>query len=177
MKKVRCPQCAKPITFDETQYEEGHSLVFECPSCHKKFGVKLRPASSAQSANSAGGEDGGSVPCGSLVVIENVFHYRQHLPLHLGDNTIGRYMKGSKTQLGIESDDPSMDLLHCVLQVKRAADRTLQYILRDGPSNTGTFVGDVILGKGERRVIEPGTLFTLGATTLILKGVGVETEL
>ena len=172
MKKVRCPRCAKPITFDETRYEEGHSLVFECPSCHKRFGVKLRTAPA--SAPNDGAKDTTAqtnVDCGALTVIENVFHYKQTLPLHLGDNTVGRYMKGSKTQLAIETDDPSMDMLHCVIHVRKDSEGKCEYILRDGPSNTGTFVGDVILGKGERRLITPGTLFTLGATSIILKGV------
>ena len=44
----------------------------------------------------------------------------------------------------------------------------LQYVLRDGPSYTGTFVDNVILGDRERRVIEGGTLFTIGATSIIL---------
>jgi FHA domain protein len=41
--------------------------------------------------------------------------------------------------------------------------------LRDGPSYTGTFVDNVILGDRERRVIEGGTLFTIGATSIILQ--------
>ena len=42
----------------------------------------------------------------------------------------------------------------------------MQYVLRDGPSYTGTFVDNVILGDRERRVIEGGTLFTIGAQVL-----------
>ena len=33
MKRVRCPKCDNFITFDETKYEQGQSLVFECPEC------------------------------------------------------------------------------------------------------------------------------------------------
>lgn len=171
MKKVRCPQCGKSITFDETQYTEGHSLVFECPSCHKRFGVRI-PSSSIRKDDA----EEQNVDCGSIVVIENVFHYRQELLLHQGDNTIGRYMKGSKTQLGIKTDDPSMDMLHCVLNVQKNQEGDLSYILRDGPSNTGTFVGDILLQKGEKRIIEPGTLFTLGATSIILKGIDANVD-
>ena len=29
MKRVRCPKCDHYITFDETQYEDGQSLVFK----------------------------------------------------------------------------------------------------------------------------------------------------
>ena len=48
MKRVRCPKCDNYITFDETQYQEGQSLVFQCPECGKQFGIrigvsKLRP--------------------------------------------------------------------------------------------------------------------------------------
>ena len=45
----------------------------------------------------------------------------------------------------------------------------LRYVLRDGPSNTGTFVDNVLLGDRERRVITDGTLFTIGATSIILR--------
>ena len=31
MKRVRCPKCDQFIIFDETKYEAGQSLVFECP--------------------------------------------------------------------------------------------------------------------------------------------------
>ena len=50
---------------------------------------------------------------GSIVVIENVFHYKQVIPLKMGDNVIGRYMKGSKTNTPIETNDPSIDINHC----------------------------------------------------------------
>ena len=107
--------------------------------------------------------------CGSLLVIENVFHYKQVLPLRMGDNTIGRYMKGSKTTLLIETNDPSVDMLHCVINVSRGKNGKLKYVLRDGPSNTGTFVDNEILGDRERRVLEDGSLFTIGATSIILR--------
>jgi hypothetical protein len=45
----------------------------------------------------------------------------------------------------------------------------LKYTLKDGPSFTGTFVDNEILGDKERRIIEDGTLFTIGATSIILR--------
>ena len=51
----------------------------------------------------------------------------------------------------------------------------LKYVLRDGPSFTGTFVDNEILGDRERRVIEEGSLFTIGATSIILRSAQ-ETE-
>jgi len=106
---------------------------------------------------------------GTIVVIENKFHYKQVYPLRMGDNVIGRYMKGSKCNTPIETNDPSMDMNHCVINVSRDKRGNLKYVLRDGPSYTGTFVDNQILGDNERRVIEDGTLFTIGATSIILK--------
>lgn len=170
MKRVRCPKCDSFITFDETKYQDGQSLVFQCPQCGKQFGIrmgksKLRNTQREDKPDENANESG----CGSLVVIENVFHYKQVLPLKMGDNTIGRYMKGSKTTLPIETVDPSVDMLHCVINVSRDKQGRLKYVLRDGPSYTGTFVDNEILGNRERRVIENGTLFTIGATSIILK--------
>ena len=170
MKRVRCPKCDHFITFDETRYESGQSLVFECPNCGKQFGIrmgvsKLRNRQKDEDPE----EETGEAHCGSLLVIENVFHYKQVLPLRMGDNTIGRYMKGSKTTLPIETNDPSVDMLHCVVNVSRDKNGKLKYVLRDGPSNTGTFVDNEILGDRERRVLDDGSLFTIGATSIILR--------
>ena len=148
MKRVRCPKCDEFVTFDETKYKEGQALVFVCPQCGKHSD-----------------ENG----YGSIVVIENVFHYKQVIPLKYGDNVIGRYMKGSKTNTPIETNDPSIDINHCVINVSRGKDGNLKYVLSDGPSNTGTFVDNEILGYRERRVIYDGTLFTIGATSIILR--------
>lgn len=170
MKRVKCPKCDNYITFDEKKYENGQSLVFECPQCNKQFGIrigvsKLRPTQKEENPD----ENTGGNTIGSIVVIENVFHYKQVLPLKMGDNTIGRYMKGSATTLPIETNDPSIDINHCTLNVSRDKRGKLKYVLRDGPSYTGTFVDNEILGDRERRVIEDGTLFTIGATSVILR--------
>ena len=106
---------------------------------------------------------------GSIVVIENVFHYKQVIPLRMGDNVIGRYQKGNPINCPIETVDPSIDMTHCTINVSRDKKGNLKYILRDGPSYTGTFVDNEILGDREKRVISNGTLFTIGATSIILK--------
>ncbi len=177
MKRVRCPKCDNFITFDETKYQSGQTLVFECPNCQKQFGIRmgvsrLRNIQKEENPEEEVEEEG----CGSILVIENVFHYKQVLPLHMGDNTIGRYMKGSKINTPIETNDPSVDMLHCVINVSRTKSGKLKYVLRDGPSNTGTFVDNEILGDRERRVIEDGTLFTIGATSIILRTADSEEE-
>lgn len=176
MKRVRCPKCDEFITFDETNYSEGQSLVFVCPQCGKQFGIrigksKLRDTRKEEKLDELADENG----YGSIVVIENVFHYKQVIPLKFGDNTIGRYMKGSKTTAPIETNDPSIDINHCTINVSKDKKGNLKYTLRDGPSNTGTFVDNEILGDKEKRVIYDGTLFTIGATSIILRAAN-ETE-
>ena len=170
MKRERCPKCDNFITFDETKYESGQSLVFKCPECGKEFGIKigvtkLRNRQKEENPDEMANEKG----CGSIVVIENVFHYKQVIPLQMGDNVIGRYMKGSGINCPIETNDPSIDMNHCVINISRDKKGNLKYILRDGPSYTGTFVDNEILGDKERRVIGNGTLFTIGATSVILR--------
>ena len=171
MKRVRCPKCDNYITFDETRYEAGQSLVFKCDQCGKEFGIrigvsKLRQTQKEENAN--GQEPIANSPCGSIVVIENVFHYKQIIPLQMGDNVIGRYQKGNPINTAFETVDPSVDLNHCTVTVSRDKRGQLRYTLSDNNSNTGTFVGDVELKPRERRIIENGTLFTLGATSIIL---------
>ena len=90
MKRVRCPKCDNFITFDETKYNDGQSLVFKCNDCGKEFGIrigtsKLRNTQKEEVVDENANENG----AGSLIVIENVFHYKQVLPLKMGDNTIG----------------------------------------------------------------------------------------
>lgn len=170
MKRVKCPKCDNYITFDEKKYENGQSLVFECPQCNKQFGIrigvsKLRPTQKEENPD----ENTAGNTIGSIVVIENVFHYKQVLPLQMGDNVIGRYMKGSGINTPIETNDPSIDITHCIINVSRDKKGQLKYVLRDGPSYTGTFVDNEILGDRERRVIYNGSLFTIGATSIILK--------
>lgn len=170
MKRVRCPKCDSFITFDETKYSDGQSLVFKCNECGKEFGIrigvsKLRKQQRDENPTSEENDEG----CGTIVVIENCFHFKQVIPLRMGDNIIGRYMKGSKCNTPIETVDPSVDMNHCVINVSRSKNGKLKYVLRDGPSYTGTFVDNEILGDKERRVIDNDTLFTIGATSIILK--------
>ena len=171
MKRVRCPKCKSFITFDVTKYSVGQRLTFICPNCNKQFGIRfgvsaIKLAQKEENTRQETIEDIENY--GTLHVIENVFHYNQVLPLVLGDNVIGRYMKGNPINCPIETDDPSMDMTHCTINVSRNAKGKLKYVLRDGPSYTGTFVDNEILADNERRNIFDGTLFTIGATSIIL---------
>jgi DNA-directed RNA polymerase subunit M/transcription elongation factor TFIIS len=175
MKRVRCPKCDNYITFDETKYEAGQSLVFKCDQCGREFGIrigvsKLRNTQKNENPDEQENAEG----CGSIVVIENVFHFKQVLPLRMGNNVIGRYQKGNPINTAFETVDPSVDLNHCTINVSRDKRGQLRYTLMDNNSNTGTFVGDVELQPRERRIIENGTLFTLGATSIILRTAETE---
>lgn len=170
MKRVRCPKCDHYIIFDETRYEAGQSLVFKCDECGREFGIrigvsKLKNTQKEEQPDEQENAEG----CGSIVIIENVFHYKQVIPLRMGDNVIGRYQKGNAANCTFETVDPSVDLNHCTLNVSRDKRGGLHYTLFDNNSNTGTFVGDVELQPRERRIISDGTLFTLGATSIILR--------
>ncbi len=177
MKRVRCPKCDNYIVFDETRYEAGQSLVFKCDQCGREFGIrigvsKLKNTQKEDNPDEQENAEG----CGSIVVIENVFHYKQVVPLHMGDNVIGRYQKGNPANCTFETVDPSVDLNHCTVNVSRDKRGQLRYTLSDNNSNTGTFVDNVELQPRERRIIEDGTLFTLGATSIILRGTDSEED-
>lgn len=174
MKRVRCPKCDTYITFDETQYEPGQSLVFQCNECGKQFGIRIgvsKLRETQKRENEINNEQFSNLEteCGSIVVIENVFHFKQEIPLRMGDNVIGRYQKGNPINTPFETVDPSVDLNHCTINVSRDKHGYLRYMLSDNNSNTGTFVDNVELKPRERRLIEDGTLFTLGATSIILR--------
>ena len=172
MKRVRCPKCDHFIQFDETKYADGQSLVFVCDNCQKQFGIrigvsKLRALQREENKGQAlPTEEQENV--GSIVAVENVFGFRQEHPLQMGDNVIGRRNKGDDIEVPIETNDPSMDRRHCVINVKRNKNGVLKYSVRDNDSITGTFVMNEILGPKDRMFIEDGTVITLGATSLIL---------
>lgn len=166
MKKVRCPKCNSYTIFDETRYEPGQRLVFVCSNCSKQFAIKT-PSSSPAKEEEEPSEGEGSV--GSVIVVENAFHFRQEIPLDMGDNVFGRYVYGTNVNKPIETVDPSVDTRHCIIRVQRGKDGSLQYILRDAPSGTGTFYMNDILRDQDRVRLEDGSVITIGATTLILK--------
>ena len=94
MKKIRCPKCKNFIIFDETKHTTGQRLSFNCPTCNKQFSIKYGVSTNKDNLPQKKTLDdlnGDTLDYGSLYVIENVFHYKQVLPLQLGKNTIGRY--------------------------------------------------------------------------------------
>ena len=173
MKRVRCPKCDHFIQFDETKYTDGQSLVFVCDNCKKQFGIrigvsKLRALQKEESKANSLLENDQSDNVGSIVAVENIFSFRQEHPLHLGDNIVGRRNKGDEIDVPIETNDPSMDRRHCVINVKRGKNDNYIYTIRDNESITGTFVMNEVLGPKDRRRIEDGAIITLGATSIIL---------
>ena len=164
MKRIRRPKCDEDILFDETQYEPGRILVFECPGCSKKFRLRIPQPVSEQPA-----EEAGPVVYGHLVVLENAFHFKQEIPLYEGENVVGRLVKGTKANAAIKTVDPSVDTTHCMVTVKPLPGGKAKFTLRDAPSNTGTFLHNELLGVKERVIISDGDIITIGATTMILR--------
>lgn len=170
MKRVRCPKCDHYIQFDETKYETGQSLVFICDNCNKQFSIRIGKSrlNAASRREEKVDKREGTKDWGNIVVIENVFAYKQVFPLHEGDNLIGRRNKGNEIDIAIESNDPSLDRRHCYIHVKRDKQGKPVYTLRDNDSVTGTFLMNGLLGPKDRVRIEDGAVVTLGATTFIL---------
>lgn len=102
-------------------------------------------------------------------MVENQFAFKQIIPLDLGDNEFGRYLKGTNINKPIETSDPSIDTFHCVINVSHDKRGNLKYVLRDAPSDTGTFYMNTILKDVDRINLEDGAIITIGATTLILR--------
>lgn len=170
MKRVRCPKCDNYIVFDESQYAEGQQLVFQCPQCSKQFAIRIGTSKLHNKHEEKHlDEQEHADQCGCIVVVENVFHYKQVIPLRMGDNVIGRYVRGTDINTPIETADPSIDTKHCIIRVQRNKRGELQYILRDAPSNTGTFFMNDILRDQDRIRLSEGDIVTIGATTLILR--------
>lgn len=170
MKRILCPKCENYISFDETKYSEGQSLVFVCEHCSKQFSIRLgtrkvKPLRREEELN----EEAYKEEFGSIVIIENIFGFKQILPLQEGDNTIGRRCVGTVINIPVESSDMSMDRRHCIINVKRNKQGKLIYTLQDAPSLTGTFLMNDLLGDKDRIRIEDGAIVTIGATTFILR--------
>ena len=154
MKRIRCPKCENYLTFDETKYTEGQSLVFVCDQCKKQFSIRLgKSKMKAPQKEERPDEAEFKEAFGSITVIENVFGFKQVLPLQEGDNIIGRRCVGNVIDVPIETSDMSMD--------RR-------------PSLTGTFLNNEILGDKDRIRIEDGAIVTIGATTFILRAAEQE---
>ena len=170
MKRVRCPKCENFLTFDETKYTEGQSLVFICDQCKKQFSIR-QGKSKVQALRKKEKLDEKEFQnaFGSITVIENVFGFKQVLPLQEGDNVIGRRCIGTEINVPFVTSDMSMDRRQCIINVKRNKQGEIVYTLRDAPSLTGTFLNNEILGDRDRVRIEDGAIVTIGATTFILR--------
>lgn len=176
MKRVRCPKCDNYTVFDETKYTAGQSLVFVCQHCKKEFGIRIGKSKLAGIHQERSiDEHEFEKDYGSIVVVENQFAFKQVIPLSLGENEFGRYLKGTNINKPIETRDPSIDTFHCVITVKNVKGK-IKYILRDAPSDTGTFYMNSILRNVDRVEIEDGGIITIGATTLILRAASDKEE-
>ncbi len=162
MKRIRCPKCDQTILFDETQYEAGRILVFECAECHKQFKIRLPRSKNNQDLPK-------NLPVGYLTILENAFQFKQVLPIILGENIIGRSVKGTKANLAFRTVDPSIDTTHCIITAEKEQDGRTLFLLQDAPSNTGTFLQNQLLQPRERAIIKEGDIINIGAATMILK--------
>lgn len=177
MKRVFCPKCDHQLSFDDSKYPEGKVLAFVCPQCGSQFKIKLGRKVVRTSSGEEKEVKEPDFSCGYIAVIENAFAFGQRLPLVVGDNVIGRRNKDTDgVDLPIITSDPSMGRKHCIIHVKEEGAGRFAYTLRDFPSLTGTFLGNVLVGKKEQVRIDDGAVVTIGATTFILHAAGGEAE-
>lgn len=173
MKKLKCPDCGHVLSFEPEKFVAGQKILFVCEECGKKFGIRFGLSKLKDNTTDEQEETrAGNSPYGKIVAIETKYSFRQEIPLQLGDNTIGRKMRGNKINCPIDTGDLTMDLSHCVINVSKGKNGKLKYVLRDGPSNTGTFLSGERIGQQERRNIEPGAMINIGVTTIMLESDG-----
>jgi NAD-dependent SIR2 family protein deacetylase len=176
MKRVRCPKCDNYLTFDETKYDKGQSIVFICPDCKKQFGIRIGKSKLKSTNPNAIDEDKKAEDFGHLLVIENVFGFKQQLYLEKGENIIGRRCKGTEINQPIESSDRSMDRRHCIITIKKSKKGKWIYTLRDNRSVTGTFLHNRLLEENEQALLHDEDIITIGATTFIFYKSATETK-
>lgn len=157
MKRIECPKCGHLLTINENEYPAGRVLVFVCPKCNKQFKVMFGQKAEQQEP-----------VFGHLTVLDNQFNERQELPLKMGDNVIGRFVKGTKANLPIYTSDPSIDTTHCVITLRRNKKGKIQYVLRDAPSLTGTFYQGDILNDYDRINLADESIINIGGATMIV---------
>ena len=104
---------------------------------------------------------------GHIIVVENVFGYKQLFPLYVGVNAIGRRNKDTATDIPIITSDPSMDRHHAIIKVTEGRTGKLRFAVVDDDSRVGTFLAGELLAPKEWRYLQPGDVLTLGATSII----------
>lgn len=162
MKKIFCRHCDYEITISENKLREAKNnnsdkISVICKSCGKQTNIRL--VSKYQSNKNE--------PLASLIVVENIFGYRQKFLLYEGVNTIGRRNKGTVVDVAIITSDQSMDRNHCIINIIMHRDGSLEAFIEDQDSMTGTFVFGDEVRKNEKVLINDGDVITIGATSLI----------
>ncbi len=175
MKRIFCPKCDNPISISREALRQASPsgvLSLLCPDCCHQVRIRLvRKSGESDAGQSASGEQEVAREIdrsrGHIVVLENVFGYRQEFGLGEGNNGIGRRNKDSVVDIPIITSDPSMGRHHCILRVTTKADGSLLHTVADDDSLVGTFVGGHLLGKKEWCRLNDGDVITLGATSVI----------
>lgn len=155
MKRVFCPKCDGAITISRetlSQASPNGSLSLLCPHCCHQLRIRL-VSKSDNSHNHKTEQEEQELEQeldrsrGYIVVLENIFGYRQEFALREGDNGIGRRNKDSVVDIAVLTGDPSMGRHHCILRVTPKKDGSFLYSIADDDSLVGTFVGGRLLDK------------------------------
>lgn len=159
MKKIFCRYCDNEIFITEDRIQEAKNnnedkVCIVCKSCNKQINIRLVPKQTKKAF-------------AHLIVVENVFGYKQKFPLYEGVNTIGRRNKGTVVDIPIITSDPSIDRNHCIINITVKGDGSFVALVEDQDSMTGTFLFGQEIKKKEKIQIYNGDVITIGATSLI----------
>ena len=156
MKKIFCPKCDTAIPLRRERIEELQAsgedrLSIICPQCTHQLNLRLRLPSAKSTKRQ---EQRTSV--GHIIVVENVFGYKQLFPLYVGVNAIGRRNKDTATDIPVITSDPSMDRHHAIIKVTEGRTGKLRFAVADDDSRVGTFLAGELLAPKEWRYLQPG---------------------
>lgn len=171
MKRIHCPSCNELITLTKERLKKACSdqdgrMVIVCPACGKQLKAKVKFISK-EGINEL--QEEGSLAPAKIIVVENSFAYRQELSFGQGKLSIGRYNKDTEIDIPIQTNDPSMDRHHCILDVEKDDSGHWTYRLADDSSRVGTFIFGRLLQPKEWVKLTETTIITLGATSLIFE--------
>ena len=153
MKKIFCPKCDTAIPLRRERIEELQAsgedrLSIICPQCTHQLNLRLRLPSAKSMKRQ---EQRTSV--GHIIVVENVFGYKQFFPLYVGVNAIGRRNKDTATDIPVITSDPSMDRHHAIIKVTEGRTGKLRFAVADDDSRVGTFLAGELLAPKEWRYL------------------------
>lgn len=176
---IICPDCGKPMSFNEVPNWENRTI--ECIRCHvrKKGNEFLRGMKASDPNNPSGGApaagsqlterltpSAASSSAGRLRVISTGQTYN----LFEGCHIVGRKNDSMKSDFEIDVPDKYMSRRNVQIDVVRKGGGFAHHLVEINAKNTVKINGRPV-GKGDILVLHYGNVITLGNTDIILENV------